>query len=407
MAAVRIITPSMVPESHAAVDERLRIGASLVDWLVERALPLWAAKGVDRLNGGFFEKIDRDGLAVDEPRRTRVVARQIYVFATAARRGWLVDGDTLVDHGLDFLRNRSKRADGTYASSVRPDGTVVDGAFDLYEHAFVLFALAAASRERPGREAALRGEADALLALLRDRWSHPVAGFEESNPRTLPLRSNPHMHLLEATMAWADISDGREKHAWDAISDELVGLCLERFVDAGTGALRECFDGDWRPMPDASGRVVEPGHQFEWAWLLTRWARGGIRPHARAAAARLLEIGEHHGVDPTRGVAIDALHDDLANAATTAKLWPQTERMKAWTAVRESTRDPEQASAADARLDAAVAGLSRYLLPAPAGLWHEQMRADGSFVLQDCRASSLYHIVCAIDVLSSSGGARP
>ena len=41
------------------------------------------------------------------------------------------------------------------------------------------------------------------------------------------------------------------------------------------------------------------------------------------------------------------------------------------------------------------------MLPSPPGLWREQMNADGSFAPQDCRASSLYHIVCAIDTISN------
>ena len=45
---------------------------------------------------------------------------------------------------------------------------------------------------------------------------------------------------------------------------------------------------------------------------------------------------------------------------------------------------------------AGIAGLAQYLLPDPAGLWHEVMGADGRYLPQHCRASSLYHIVCAI-----------
>jgi mannose/cellobiose epimerase-like protein (N-acyl-D-glucosamine 2-epimerase family) len=33
------------------------------------------------------------------------------------------------------------------------------------------------------------------------------------------------------------------------------------------------------------------------------------------------------------------------------------------------------------------------------GLWHDKMRADGTLVDEPSPASSLYHIVCAINVL--------
>ncbi len=370
------------------------VGAPLLDWLVGSALPRWSTTGVDTVRGGFFEKIGFDGRPIEEPRRTRVVARQVYVFATAARRGWHAGAEKWVEHGLDFLFTRVQKSDGSFAASVDVDGTVCRGDFDLYEHAFVLFALAAAYRLWPQRHS-LQADAEALLGRMREGWGHPARGFEEASPRVLPLRSNPHMHLLEAALAWAEVTDGAAGARWTALADELVGLCLDRFIDAG-GALRECFDGDWRPAAGPDGRIVEPGHQFEWAWLLMRSAAGAGSARRLAAAARLLEIGEGHGVDAARGVAVNRLDDALQVTDPAAKLWPQTERVKAWHLAALTADEPATAQAA---LRRAVAGLQRYFVARPSGLWREQMDASGKFEGDDCRASSLYHIVCAIDAV--------
>lgn len=373
-------------------------GAALRRWLVDDALPVWSTIGVDLRAGGFFEAIDLQGRPVEAPRRTRVVARQIYVFATAARRGWLAGADSLVDHGLAFLLSKLRRSDGSFASSVLPDGTLFDARFDLYEQAFALFALAAARRDRPDRSA-LHDEAVRLLQALRDQWRHPRTGFEEATPRTLPLRSNPHMHLLEAALEWAEVAEAGDRARWNDLADELAGLCLAHFIDPRSGVLREHFDGDWQPMPGAPGRVVEPGHQFEWSWLLLRWAERSGEELAGVAAQRLLAIGEVHGVDRARGVAINALDDTMHPLDAHAKVWPQTERIKAWHAALVGSADAHARGQARTHLQDAIDGLARYLLPTPPGLWHEVMDAGGDFVRQDCRASSLYHIVCAIDTL--------
>ena len=377
---------------------------NIVRWLVEQALPTWGRSGADLAAGGFFEKIDLQGRAVEAPRRTRVVARQIYVFATAARRGWLPGADGLVERGLEFLLVRQRQPNGTFAGSVRPDGTVVDDAFDLYEQAFALFALASARRDRPDREA-LRGSAESLLECLQLGWGHPFLGFEEGAPRTLPLRSNPHMHLLEAALEWIEVSEGRQRAVWETLAADIANLCMARFVASGTGAVHENFDGDWRPAPGAPGGRVEPGHQFEWAWLLMRWARAAQSTQALAVARRLLELGEAHGVDRVRGVAVNALAADLRLVDGGAKVWPQTERIKAWQAAAVDGT-PRQMSIAPRKVGEALQGLARFLLPSPPGLWQEEMNMDGSFTPTDCRASSLYHIVCAVDTLqatSSSG----
>ncbi|MDP9044554.1 MAG: AGE family epimerase/isomerase [Pseudomonadota bacterium] len=374
-----------------------RIGTELQDWLVHQALPRWIETGIDRERGGFFERLDRSGRAVEAPRRTRVVARQIYVFATAARRGWHEEADRWVEHGLRFLCERLRLADGTFARSIAVDRRGGDSSFDLYEQAFALFALASACRGRPDR-AALRGMAEELLATLRENFAHPHAGFEEARPRTLPLRANPHMHLLEAALAWVEISHGDDRTVWVELADELVALCLDRFVAPKNGALRENFDGDWRPLSGPAGQLVEPGHQFEWAWLLGRWAESarGQAP-ACAAARRLRELGEAHGVDGSRGVAVNALDTALATTDAAAKLWPQTERVRAWVQAWSQADTPSDAALARGRLVEAARGLARYLLPAPAGLWEEQMGPDGRFDGQESRASSLYHIVAAIE----------
>ncbi len=397
--------PLLPPDTTDVMDhrrraERLRrIGEPLVEWLVDSALPRWAQTGVDRSHGGFFEKIGFDGEPIEEPRRARVVARQIYVFATAAKNGWLAGADALVDHGVDFLLGRMKTAAGTIAASVAADGRMVNDRFDLYEHAFVLFALAAAFRNDRGR-LDLASEAEALLDRITDGWRHPLGGFEESVPRTLPLRSNPHMHLLEAALAWLEVAPATSRDRWTALANDLMQLCLTRFIGPD-GALRECFDGRWEPMPGAEGAAVEPGHQFEWAWLLMRSARLSPEASSRrlAAAARLLDVGERHGVDPVRGVAVNALGGGLRVIDGSAKLWPQTERIKAWH-LAASTADADAAATAEKSLLAAVAGLQRYFVASPRGLWREQMTVGGAFDLPDCRASSLYHIVCAIDTVA-------
>ena len=89
------------------------------------------------------------------------------------------------------------------------------------------------------------------------------------------------MHMFEACLAWLDAGGDSE---WERIAAMIADLCLEKFLHPRTGALREFFDADWNPMPGEAGRVLEPGHQFEWAWLFMRWSRRtGDAKYLRAA----------------------------------------------------------------------------------------------------------------------------
>ncbi len=374
----------MHAQHSSASDATLRATAAKLEaWLLEAALPLWWERGADR--AGFHELLALDGRPVEEsPRRMRVQARQSYVYALAGRLGWSGPWRQAAQHGLDALAARYRRADGSYRTLVAADGSVLDDTAMLYDQAFVLLATATAGG------LAAKTEAETVLRLLS---RHDAGGFVENAP--LAFQSNPHMHLLEAALAWAEVDAAGP---WNGLADGIVALCLARFIDPERRALREFFDARWQPAAGPEGGIVEPGHQFEWAWLLERWARLRGDGAAAAAARDLYRVGAQ-GVDPARGVAVDRLSD--APAVTQARLWPQTERLKAALILSETADAGERAGyLADAL--AAAQALWRYLETPLAGLWRDKMLPDGSFVDEPAPASSLYHIACSIASLKSA-----
>jgi mannose-6-phosphate isomerase len=224
-----------------------------------------------------------------------------------------------------------------------------------------------------------------------------VRGFEESNPPTLPLKANPHMHMFEACLAWLEAGGDAE---WERIAGMIADLCVDKFLHPQTGALREFFDQDWNPMMGEMGRIIEPGHQFEWAWLFMRWSDRTKNPKYMLAAQKLMEIAETAGTDPTRGVTFNELWDDFTPKDKNARLWPQTERIKAYIQLSRMISGPDRDGAIGKAIEAA-GGLLLYLSTDIPGLYRDRMKLDGSFVDEPAPASSLYHIICAIDELCS------
>jgi mannose/cellobiose epimerase-like protein (N-acyl-D-glucosamine 2-epimerase family) len=365
---------------------------SLRRWLLSDAFPLWAARGYDAVHGGFEESLTGGGPAANQPRRARVQVRQIYSFARAASFGWKPQqAQRLVAGGLAYFLGHYRRSDGLFRTLVAADGRALDERAFLYDQAFVLLALAE-SEKLLGPKPELVEAARALRAALYERLKRSGPGFSSGIPDALPLLSNPHMHLLEAALSWTSVSDDP---AWRLLADEIVALALSRFIDAGSGALREQFDEQWAPSAGIAGRIVEPGHQFEWAWLLLCWG-GAAAGGAYNSAERLVQIGESYGI--RQGVAINALLDDFSVHDGEARLWPQTERLKAAVRMAVMTRAPRYWSMAAQ----AAAGLRRYLQTEIPGLWYDRLTVDGKFVQQPAPASSFYHIVCAIGELTAA-----
>ncbi|MEJ6788930.1 AGE family epimerase/isomerase [Brevundimonas sp. BR2-1] len=392
---IRSASPAHAHGAISVADTLADRAQSFDRWLRLNALPIWATIGVDD-NGGFRETIDLSGSVSGEFRRARVQARQAYVYCAAGDFGWSGPWRSVVSRGLVRFEATNRRDDDLYRTLVSADGAALDDSAFLYDQAFVLFAFAAAAKAGIAPEL-MTERAHAVRAALAG-VRVPAGGWREAGDH--PYQANAHMHLLEACMAWEAIEP---KGEWRAMADEIVALARRAFIDPHGGFLREFFDESWASAAGEDGRLVEPGHQFEWAWLLTRWGRLRGEDWALETAIRLYDVGSR-GVDPVRGVAMDALNDDLSVRSEQARLWPQTERLKAALILTEKAKGEQRARLLD---DAgkALAGLQRYL--EPSGLWRDKMRADGGFVDEPAPASSLYHIMVAWEQVRASAGVLP
>ena len=344
-------------------------------WLGEAALPLWAGAGVDPVGGLFQEALSLEGRPVEAPRRARAQARQVFVFASAAGAGYGDRWLPVARAGWARFVGAYRRPDGLFINRVAGDGAPLDTGVDVYEQAFVLLAMATLHAVDP-QAGNLAGEAEGVLAALQDRRTLS-GGFRENGAH--PYQANCNMHLLESALAW----EAAGGPVWTSLSDALVDLAMTRFIDPQTGAVREFFDADWRALAGEAG-LVEPGHQFEWAWLLRRWGAARGDPEVEAAARRLFENGLR-GVDPVRDVAVDAMWEDFTVREASARLWPQTEHLKA------AVRFGDQAQGLRA-----ARGLAKYLEVPTRGAWRDRLHPDGSFVDEPAPATSFYHLMVAI-----------
>lgn len=367
------------------------IHKQLVDWLVNAAYPHWAQHGVDQLNGGFIEVLSQDGTGLPHARRARVHPRQVYAFAKAPQFGWSGDARGIVSRGLSYFVTHYKRPDGLYRTLADVHGKALDERAVLYDQAFALLGLASAAKFL-GTVAQLEPQALALRDAIQHRLAAPGGGFRSLDSGEGHRESNPHMHLLEACLAWTELGTDS---GWKQWVKTLVELAKTRFIRADSGALAEVFTPEWQPGGGVHGRIIEPGHQFEWAWLLLTSEMHGV-PNVRGAALRLIEIGENYGV--RNGVAINALLDDFTVHDDDARFWPQTERLKAALLAAEMTGEDRYWAMAEV----AAKSFLPYIDTPVKGLWLDIRKPDGEILDAPSPASSFYHIVCSIAELDTA-----
>jgi mannose-6-phosphate isomerase len=351
--------------------------------LLEELLPYWAERGTDRAHGGFWNRLDGAGLPLAEDhKRLLVQLRLVYAFSEGARLGapWALE---LAAHGVAFLERGYRDArHGGWFFTATPDGEPLDRRKDFYVHAFAVFAYAtyfAASGERSALE-----RAQETVAFVRERLRDRAHGgyFEGADEAGIPLRDvprrqNPHMHWLEALLALHAVAPDA------ALLDDaraLVELLERRFLGPTSDALHEAFAPDWQPLADAA--PIEPGHHYEWTWLLL--AHRELGAHAREALApRLFAFAERHGVDRDLGV-FDHVAPDGGALAATKRLWPQTERVKALAARAD-------VAALQRALEALFARYAR-----KDGGWIEHVDRDGKPLVELQNATSVYHVTLAL-----------
>lgn len=365
--------------------------ASAKRWWFDHALPTWWERGYDRYAHCFHERLALDGAPVSNlPRRIRVQARQTAVYARAGKHGWHGPWREAVGAGVQLLLAKGVRSDGGTNHLLSPSGDIMDARRDLYDAAFVTFALAEAAGALG--DAKLAATSAELAAWVRLHWAHPEGGFHEGEiTPSPPRRQNPHMHMFEALLALHE-RDANAGHLDQA--SKIARLLANKLIDAKSGALPEYFDDGWRPQAGEIGGTCEPGHHFEWSWLLHRWnALGG--GDLSVAAERLRVHGEIYGVEPSSGAVFDEVLLNGMPKTQTSRLWPHTERIKASLARFERTHDIEAANAAIQAYDT----LMRYCDVQTPGLWRDRRLLDGRFLEEAAPASSFYHLALAVSEL--------
>lgn len=364
-------------------EDVLKSCARLRDWYVNDALPLWLDRGYDHARGGFYETLDFHGRPITgQPRRVRVQARQIYTFTEAALTGWLPEGEAIAAKAFDFYIDKACPDEGARGCVhlLSDSGEILDNRRDLYDQAFLL--LVCAARIKAGDDRA-RTLADRVIDFLNSELASPHGGWRESDADNLPRRQNPHMHLFEAFMALYTATD--EDRYFDYAA-RIINECFRRFMDRGEGVLREYFTETL--AFDQNRPEIEPGHMFEWVWLLKRYEV--IADVDFSDERNLLYVrGSHFGEDPKFfGFVSNSINIEFPNKRSAKRLWPQTEYLKA-SCVQAQKGDKH---AADLIAVLTSAMFDTYLNVEQSGLWIDEYDEHGAPTAKDVPASILYHL---------------
>jgi mannose/cellobiose epimerase-like protein (N-acyl-D-glucosamine 2-epimerase family) len=286
-------------------------------------VPLWQGSGWNAELALPYEAVDAQHQPLPPQRyRAMACARQLYLFSSLIDHPSAPDAST---HAAALFRSLQRHfhdaEHGGWFYSIDPQGSPLDQRKDLYTHAFIIFACA--HYWAKVREPLVESVLNAALSVVAERFADGSGLYEASLDRDWsslnsgPLQ-NPLMHLAEAFLATLAV---REDLATQTALAQLVTAMQARFIEPEHGIMLEKPRG-------AVDNWFEPGHQFEWFFLLESSPLLRDTP-LHASLTRAFEYSEQVGVDPQTGAVKAMLDVDGSVRDGTQRIWAQAEYLRA------------------------------------------------------------------------------
>ena len=308
------------------------------DDLKENILPFWLKHGLDRVHGGVYTCVDRDGTLIDSTKSVWFQGRFGFICAYAynnieANEEWLRASKSCVD----FIEQHCFDTDGRMYFEVTAEGKPVRKRRYVFSECFAAIAMseyAIASGDR--------SYAQKALSLFKQilHFINTKGILEPKYCEGVEMQGHSITMILINTAA-------RIREAIPAVElDEQISLSIDTlqryFIHPEFEALLETVGPNGEFIDTIVGRTINPGHCIETAWFLLEEAkyRGGDA-QLTEVAVKILDWSWNWGWDKVYGGLInfrDCKGLPVQDYSQDMKFWwPQTEAIIATLYAYEAT----------------------------------------------------------------------
>jgi N-acylglucosamine 2-epimerase len=308
------------------------------DDLKENILPFWLKHGLDRVHGGVYTCVDRDGTLIDSTKSVWFQGRFGFICAYAynnieANEEWLSASKSCVD----FIEQHCFDADGRMYFEVTADGKPVRKRRYVFSECFAAIAMSEYSIASGDKSYAQKA-----LTLFKQilHFVNTKGILEPKYCEGVEMQGHSITMILINTAA-------RIREAIPAVElDEQISLSIETlqryFIHPEFEALLETVGPNGEFIDTIIGRTINPGHCIETAWFLLEEAkyRGGDALLTEVAV-KILDWSWKWGWDKEYGGLInfrDCKGLPVQDYSQDMKFWwPQTEAIIATLYAYEAT----------------------------------------------------------------------
>lgn len=237
--------------------------------LVENIMPFWLKHGLDKVHGGVYTCVDRDGSLMDTTKSVWFQGRFGFIAAFAYNNveknpEWLAASKSCID----FIEKYCFDQDGRMYFEVKEDGTPLRKRRYVFSESFAAIAMseyALASGDR--------GYAEKALALFK-RIQRFIATPGVLEPKYLPaLEAQGHSITMILINTASRIRAVIEDPALERQIDDSLAALEKYFIHPEFKALLEMVGPNGEFIDTCNGRVINPGHCIETAWFILEEAK--------------------------------------------------------------------------------------------------------------------------------------
>ena len=346
----------------------------------ERIVPLWQGPGWNAEMALPYEALDAQHRPLPVQRyRAMACARQLYLFSSRIEQPGAAERAAALFRSLQQHFHDAEH--GGWFYSIDADGKPLDRRKDLYTHAFIVFACA--HYWGKVQEGLVESALNAALEIVSEQFARNDGLYEASlgedwsDLGSGPLQ-NPQMHLAEAFLQVIAVRDDK------GVQQALLALCealQAHFIEPQHGLMLEKPRG-------AVDNWFEPGHQFEWFYLLETSALLRGTP-LHASIDRAFGYAQQYGVKHAAVLAMLDVDGKVLDA--TQRVWAQAEYLRAL-ALRPGS---------EAKLAEQLQAMEQRFLHD--GGWYECRDGEGAVSRHDMPSTTPYHLATCLEGLQRLG----
>ena len=233
--------------------------------LLDRVMPFWMEKSIDKEFGGYFTCLERDGEVFDTDKFIWLQGREVWMLSTLynkveKRQEWL---DAAIQ-GAEFLKKYGHDGNLNWYFALNREGNPLVEPYNIFSYTFAVIAFGQLSIATGNQEYAdiAKKTFDIVLSKVdnpKGRWSKAAPGARSLKSFALP------MILCNVAL---EIESLLDKDFLDKTIETCVHEVMDVFYRPELGLIVEHLGTNNEMVDCMDGRLLNPGHAIEAMWFI-------------------------------------------------------------------------------------------------------------------------------------------